>query len=300
MAEAQAFALDQSGRLTGAPALTTVVFTAHNRRAMVLEAIGYALHQTVPVHIIIADDASSDGTQQAVAARYPDVSYIYSEQSRGPCYQRNRGVELAQTDTVFPLDDDSMLVDPTTLEIAISDFAQADVGIVLMPFTNVLKDTLVHHVAASSSTVAPFDFAACANGVRRAAFLSVGGYNEDLFYTMEEGDLALRMFDAGGWRTVFGTSPVLHHMQSIGKNSFIQDYTGARNKILFYYRYAPLRYVPTRILGAVAKDFVHFARHRRFLPWIKGVRDGFWMVLTGKAKRTPVRLASFRAYLAQR
>jgi len=294
------FALSLNGELTDQPALTTVVFTAHNRRDMVLDAIGLALKQTVPVHIIVADDASTDGTREAVLAAYPGVTYVRSERSFGPCYQRNVGVNLAQTEIVFPLDDDSMLVDPTTLEVAIGDFAPDDVGIVLMPFGNVLRDKLIHHVAPSASSAMPFDFAACAHGVRRSAYLAVGGYNEDLFYTQEEGDLALRMYDSAGWRTVYGTSPVLHHMQSASKTSYIQDYTGARNKILFYYRYAPKRYLPIRIGGAITRDFIHFCKHKRLRGWFNGVRDGFAMVLTGKAKRTPVKLDSFRAYLAQR
>ncbi len=129
-----AFALSPSGEITDRPAVTTVVFTAHNRRDMVLDAIALALKQTVPVHIIVADDASTDGTREAVVAAYPGVTYVRSDTSFGPCYQRNRGVELAQTEIVFPLDDDSMLIDPATLEVATRDFAPADVGIVCMPF----------------------------------------------------------------------------------------------------------------------------------------------------------------------
>lgn len=294
------FALAPDGTLSDQPARTTIVFTAHNRRDMVIEAIGHALRQSVPVHVIVADDASSDGTLDAVRAAYPGVTYICSAVSRGPCYQRNRGVELASTEIVFPLDDDSMLVDPATLEVALADFADPEVAIVCMPFTNVLKDKVVHHVAHPGAGDMPFDFAACAHGVRRGAYLSVGGYNEDLFYTQEEGDLALRLYDSGGWRTIFGTSPILHHMQSQAKLSYIQDYTGARNKILFYYRYAPLRYLPVRLLGSMLAVLIFGFRRGRPGPVLKGLRDGIAQVITGKAKRTPVKLDSFRAYLAQR
>jgi len=294
------FAHDRQGRLTAIPAVTTVVFTAHNRRDMVIEAIGYALGQSVPVHVIVADDASTDGTGEAIKAVYPDITYERSSVSLGPCYQRNRGVALAATEVVFPLDDDSMLVDPRTLEATLADFVAPEIAIVCMPFVNVLKDTVVHHVPAPGSTAEPLDFAACAHAVRRSTFLAVGGYNEDLFYTMEEGDLALRLLDDGGWRTVFGSAPALHHMQKIGKISYIQDYTGARNKVLFYFRYAPLRYVLPRIVGAIIGDGLFSLRRKRPGPWLKGVWDGLVMVATGRAKRTPVKLENFRAYIAQR
>ena len=295
-----AFALDRQGNITAIPAVTTVVFTAHNRRDMVLDAIRLALGQTVPVHVIVADDASSDGTQAAVAKAFPGVTYLRSEVSRGPCYQRNRGIERAQTEIVFPLDDDSMLVDPTTLEVALGDFAAADVAIVCMPFNNVLQDERIHHVAAQGRPRETIDFAACGHGIRRSAFLSVGGYDEDLFYTLEECDLALRLLDAGGWRTIFGTSPVLHHMQQVGKASDIQDYTGARNKILFYYRYAPKRHMPLRIAGGMASALMLALRRRRPMPVLRGLRDGLAKVLSGKAKRDPVKRVNFQAFLDQR
>ncbi len=295
-----AFALDRQGNITATPAATTVVFTAHNRRDMVLDAIRLALGQTVPVHVIVADDASSDGTQAAVAKSFPGVTYLRSDMSLGPCYQRNRGIERAQTEIVFPLDDDSMLVDPTTLEIALGDFAAADVAIVCMPFNNVLQDKRIHHVAAQGRPPETIDFAACGHGIRRSAFLSVGGYDEDLFYTLEECDLALRLLDAGGWRTIFGTSPALHHMQQVGKASDIQDYTGARNKILFYYRYAPKRHMPLRIAGGMASALMLALRRRRLMPVLRGLRDGLAKVLSGKAKRDPVKRASFQAFLDQR
>jgi glycosyltransferase involved in cell wall biosynthesis len=293
-------ALDLQGNLTDQPAVTTVVFTAHNRRDLVLEAIALALKQTVPIHIIVGDDASSDGTEEAVRAAFPDVTYLRSEVSRGPCYQRNRGLELAVTEIVFPLDDDSMLVDPRTLEVALGDFAQPDVGIVCMPFNNVLQDTRVRHFPRPDMTGLLFDFAACAHGLRREAALAVGGFNEDLFYTQEEGDLALRMYEHGGWRTINGTSPVLHHMQVPGKISYIQEYTTARNKILVYYRYAPLRHMFVRIAGSVVTSVLNGLKRRRPKAWISGVRDGLGLVLSGKAKRTPVRPDIFSAYIRQR
>ena len=295
-----AFALDRQGNITATAAVTTVVFTAHNRRDMVLDAIRLALAQTVPLHIIVADDASTDGTQDAVAQAFPGVTYIRSDQSLGPCFQRNRGVELAQTEIVFPLDDDSMLIDPTTLEVALGDFDAPDVAIVCMPFNNVLQDSRIHHVARPGFGPETIDFAACGHGIRRSAFLSVGGYDEDMFYTLEECDLALRLLDAGGWRTIFGTSPVIHHMQQVGKASDIQDYTGARNKILFTYRYAPKRHMPLRIAGGMAAALLMAFRRRRPMPVLKGLRDGMVKVLSGKAKRDPVKRANYQAFLDQR
>lgn len=293
---AQNFAHDANGRISDRPARTSIVFTAHNRKDLVLRAIDLALKQTVPVHIIIADDASSDGTQEAVLAAYPDISYLRSEVSRGPCYQRNEGVKLATTEIVFPLDDDSMLVEPEILEEALADFAAPSVAIVCMPFQNILQDTQIRHARREGQPFEMLDFAACAHGVRRDAFLQVGGYNEELFYSMEEGDLALRLLDRQGLRTIRGTSRPLHHMQVPKKRSYIQDFTMHRNKIIFYYKYAPGLLAPYRMVGSVAVG-LKFAWNKKFLrPWFWGVLDGFARVLKGKVKRQPVSKASFEMY----
>jgi len=294
------FAHDAQGRLTSAPARTTIVFTAHNRRDMVLGAIGLALGQSVPVHVIVADDASSDGTQEAVLAAYPDITYLRSDVSLGPCYQRNEGVKVACTEVVFPLDDDSMLVDPQILEQALVDFADPTVAIVCMPFQNILQSTVIRQERRADLPLEMLDFAACAHGVRRNAFLRVGGYNEELFYSMEEGDLALRILDRLELRTIRGTSAPLHHMQVPKKRSYIQDFTTHRNKIIFYYKYAPGLAAPVRVLGSVATG-LNFALRKGFIrPWLNGVIAGFTRVLTGQVKRQPVSKAAFAEYVRLR
>ena len=89
-------------------------------------------------------------------------------------------------------------------------------------------------------------------------------------------------------------------MQQVGKASDIQDYTGARNKILFTYRYAPKRHMPLRIAGGMAAALLMAFRRRRPMPVLKGLRDGMVKVLSGKAKRDPVKRANYQAFLDQR
>ena len=97
----------------------TIVFTTYNRQDILRQAIQAAQKQTVPIDIIVMDDASTDGTATMMATEFPNIKYYRSSENKGPCYQRNRGIELAKTEIVFPLDDDSILQSPHTPENAI-------------------------------------------------------------------------------------------------------------------------------------------------------------------------------------
>ena len=154
----------------------TVVFTAHNRREMLLDAVALAKAQTVPLAIVVMDDASTDGTAEALVAAHPDVPCHRSATSLGPCHQRNRGVALATTDIVFLLDDDSMLVDPRTVEQSLADLAGApDAAVLAIPYRNVLRaPTVLHGRADPGQREVAMGFAACAHAVRRR-YLPGGG-----------------------------------------------------------------------------------------------------------------------------
>jgi len=297
--DAQAQALDRNGRRTGREAAATVLFTAHNRKDMVLRAIALALEQTVPVAIVVADDASTDGTREAVLAAFPDVIYVRSDESRGPCYQRNRGLTETRTEIVFPLDDDSMLVSPHTLQQAIAAFADPSVGIVAMPFQNILQGEGVQQPPEWENEGQFFDFIACAHGVRRTAIIGSGGYYEPYFYMGEETDLALRLYDQG-WKTVICRSDPIHHMQPPARRSYRPDFYGRRNDILFAYLRAPAMQVPFRVTEALLKGWWFAVRTGRKRATLDGFLAAFRDIVSGTVRREPVQPETYRRMASAR
>jgi glycosyltransferase involved in cell wall biosynthesis len=275
----------------------SVVFTAHNRRDMVLQAISLAKSQTVPLEIIVADDASSDGTRDAVLAAHPEIIYLRSEESRGACYQRNRGVEAASGEFVFLLDDDSMLISPKTIEQSLRQFTTAnEAGIVAMPFVNVLQDNIVRN---STSDMQLFDYVACAHAVRKSAFLEVGGYCEVLFYMVEETDLALRMYEFGYNTIVVDCDPV-HHLQPPARRSYKADFYGRRNSLLLQYMRAPAGYLGCGILRSIAQGLWFGIRTARLRAAFHGPIAAFADIARGAVVRNPVSCETFSAYLTSR
>lgn len=299
MSDAAPNALGPTGRRGSMPAAATVLFTAHNRKDMVLDAIRYALAQTIPVDIIVSDDASTDGTREAVLAAYPDVTYLRTGQSLGPCYQRNRGLEAARTDIVFPLDDDSMLVSPRTLEQAMAAFADDGVGIVAMPFQNILQGEVVKQGQEWVINGHFFDFVACAHGVRRKPVVEIGGYYEPYFYMGEETDLSVRLHDLG-LKTVICDADPLHHLQPPARRSYRPDFYGRRNDVLFSYLRAPLPGMPLRVARVMAAGMWFGLRTGRVRATLDGFGAAWREILKGSVKRSPVSRHTFEQMMSAR
>lgn len=94
-----------------APVEVSVVVAAHNAAGTVAGAIASALMQDAAVEVIAVDDASSDGTFEAIRdIRDPRVLPIRLEENAGPGGARNAGIEAAHGDYIAVLDaDDAML-----------------------------------------------------------------------------------------------------------------------------------------------------------------------------------------------
>lgn len=91
--------------------LVSAVIITHNRLDLLKKAIGSVFKQTYKkMECIVVDDASSDGTYQAVRdlQEQYDIEYIYisPQESKGANYARNIGWQRAKGSYVAFLDDD--------------------------------------------------------------------------------------------------------------------------------------------------------------------------------------------------
>jgi len=89
----------------------SVVITTYNRKGLVERAIRSVLNQTLPPYeIIVVDDGSTDGTDQMIGKRFPDVKYILQKNS-GISSARNKGISIASGDWIAFLDSDDEWLD---------------------------------------------------------------------------------------------------------------------------------------------------------------------------------------------
>ena len=84
----------------------SVIIPTYNRKNLLKRALHSVSNQTfVPQEIIVVDDGSSDGTKDWVLERFPDVRYIYQDNS-GVSSARNSGIKEAIGSWIAFLDSD--------------------------------------------------------------------------------------------------------------------------------------------------------------------------------------------------
>ena len=100
-----------------APRISVVIPTYRRARSTV-RAVRSVLVQTIDeIEVIVVDDASGDGTAEAVEAIGDDrVIVLRRQMNQGPCAARNRGIHEAKADFIALLDSDDELL-PRSLEL---------------------------------------------------------------------------------------------------------------------------------------------------------------------------------------
>ncbi|MFG3506613.1 glycosyltransferase family 2 protein [Streptomyces sp. NPDC047821] len=186
---------------------TSVVVLTHNRREQLLATLDHlaALPERPP--LIVVDNASTDGTPEAVAGRHPGVTVLRTGRNLG-APGRTVGVRHARTPYVAFSDDDSWW-EPGALARA-ADLLDRHRRLGLLAARVRVghggpPDPLNDRLAASPLERAAdlpgppvLGFLACAAVARREAYLEAGGYHPIFFVGGEETLLAYDLA-ARGW-----------------------------------------------------------------------------------------------------
>ena len=263
-----------------------VVLITWNRRDEALAAIGRLLALPERVPVVVVDNASSDGTADAVRATYPQVQLLALPDNRG-AVARNLGVELLRTPYVAFCDDDTWW-EPGSLSAA-ADVLDACPRLAVLNARIVVEpggrdDPIVAELRNSpvrgpSWLPGPAlgSFLAGASVVRREAFLGCGGFSERLWLGGEEELLAVDLA-AAGWELCYLEELTVHHQASTLRDAHVRRRMGLRNTLWFTWLRRPVRpalrrtlqlarTVPRdRISALAALDAV------RGLPWVVAER----------------------------
>ncbi|MGI5150151.1 glycosyltransferase family 2 protein [Plantactinospora sp. CA-294935] len=214
----------------------TVVVATRNRRDQLLATLA---RHTAPV--IVVDNASTDGTSEAVAACFPEVRVVRLDHNAGAA-ARNVGVELARSPVVAFADDDSYWA-PGALDQAVRLFRSHPRAGLLTAQVRVGPQRRLDPVSAAMAEQPlgmPLDlpgpavlgFLACATAVRRRAFQQVGGFNPRLRVYGEEALLALDLA-AAGWGLAYVHDLVVHHLPlAADRVHRVRHRLEARNRLL--------------------------------------------------------------------
>jgi GT2 family glycosyltransferase len=188
--------------------------------------------------VIVVDNASADGTAEAISDEHPDVMLVRLERYAG-AHARTVGAAAVATPYVAFSDDDSWWA-PGALARA-ADLLDAHAGVALLAARVVLGpderiDPMCERMLKSPlGTLAgawPFvlGFIACGAVVRRAPFLDVGGFREPCRIGGEEELVALDLASRG-WLLVYVHEVIAHHHPSALRNRTARRRDLLRNRL---------------------------------------------------------------------
>lgn len=150
------------------------------------------------VRITVIDNASTDGTPERLAAEFPDVRFIGLASNLG-VEAFNRAVHGSSAGAVLILDDDALPA-PGALTIALRRLVEDPrrAAVTLHPLhPGSGKSEWPFARAAAGAPCDRWPVMGCANLVRRADWLALGGYDAAFFLYRNDADLAMRLLAAG-------------------------------------------------------------------------------------------------------
>jgi GT2 family glycosyltransferase len=204
---------------SGDPRIALVMIT-HNRRDEALASVDRLTRLPERPRIVVVDNASMDGTGEAVARRFPQVEMLPAGGNLGAA-ARNLGVRHVQTPYVALSDDDTWWAPGALAQAADLFDAQPRLGVAvarILVGSEEEEDSICAELERSPLPMEPgmpgpslLGFMAGASVVRRSAFLAAGGFAPRFFLGGEEELLAIDLVAAGWWLCYVPRLLVHHH-----------------------------------------------------------------------------------------
>lgn len=261
---------------------TTVVVITHNRRPELLRTLRKLAELPERPAVIVTDNASGDGTAEAVAREYPQFLLLTPGRNLG-AVGRNLAVRYVRTPYVAFCDDDTWW-EPGALCTAADRLdrhprlAAVNARILVEPGGE--DDPVVAELRESPVTGPGWlpgppicSFLAAATVMRTDAFRAAGGFHPGLWFGGEEELLATDLMRSGWW-LAYVPEAVIHHAASPVRDSTARRVIGLRNTLWFTWLRRPAAPALRRtlyLLTTVPRDraslraFLHAGLG---LPWV--------------------------------
>jgi GT2 family glycosyltransferase len=223
---------------TTEPAVGVVVAT-RDRAGSLLRTLERLRRLPEQPPIVVVDNASGDGTADAVRDRHDDIRVIALRRNLGAA-ARTIGARALQTPFVAFSDDDSWWA-PGALGRAVTAFEQRP-RLALVAARILVGDDEREDQTCSAMARSPLPrrvgmpgrpvlgFVACGAIVRRAAYLEIGGFHPRLLYAGEERMLAVDLA-AAGWELSYVPQVVAYHHPSARRDHGGRRRLEARNDL---------------------------------------------------------------------
>lgn len=249
--------------------------------------------------VVVADDASTDGTVGFLRERFPEVVVVEGTENGGFSKNTNRGIRAAKYDWILLLNNDMELLEGTVdglMELRGAEVFGVSCAI-CSPQDGGVQEGRKLPVVSGHKISYRDDTEVCevcdtmylCGGValiNRVKVAELGGFDEvySPFY-FEDMDLSLRAWQRG-WRCLYTPNARCLHQHSVTiNNNFDREYVKSifvRNRTLLAYRFVPC--APRLLLNLMFHVAIEHRRKDRYCPY----GDALRMIRDGKMKRMPM------------
>jgi GT2 family glycosyltransferase len=286
-----------------APNVAAIVLS-YNGKDVTLKALPSLLAMTYPsFDVVVADNGSTDGTREAVAAAFPEVIQVRSEENLGPAGGLNLGIDYAMErdyDYLLILNNDveahpEMLTE--LVKVAESDPTIGSVGPKAYYYWDReriwsaggrirFREAITRERGEGELDRGQYDrdeeigyTCGCAMLVKRAAVAAVGPMDPAYFLCFEDADFCTRM-KRHGLRCYYAHRAVLWHMVSTSTGGYKPGKTfhSARSTAIFVRRHANVWQwlaALSAIAAALPLAYLRELRHGNQAAVVAKLR-GFW------------------------
>lgn len=224
-----------------------LIIISHNNKELTNQALQSVLKSTIiPQKIILVDNGSTDGTVEFIKERFLNVQIIKNEKNFGYSHAVNQGVKESTSHIVIVSNNDVIIKDDVFATI-ITDFEfNSKIGVlgVLQRYPNGKRQHSFGVIPGIFSAIRELFFLESLKNkiiltffkffrkkplrvgyvdgafiaIRREAYQSVGGFDENFFFYFEESDFCKRVKDEGWLVCVDLYSEIIHYRGQYSNN----------------------------------------------------------------------------------
>lgn len=201
-----------------------VIIVSYNFERWIERNLDSLRKSTIPVHVVVVDNCSTDKTTELIKSNYPEVTLLMNQTNEGFGKANNIGIAFAlkqHCDFVFLLNQDAWL-DSNVIETLLEAFHKnPEFGILSPVHLNEKGNKLEHGFSLYTKIESKADLATLGDGVIKANIINaafwmipsklihlIGGFSPVFFHTGEDIDYINRLhyhgYEIGFIPTIFG------------------------------------------------------------------------------------------------